>query len=203
MALIAAIAAAGGTLLLFTIPAVMFQVVVLIWKVRVAQRLLPLRCASTGRVGLRCCARRCRCRWLRAGHALLPRRLADALAARHFEAVGIYGVSYKFIDIVHFAGAAVTVPLLTVLVRSWPDDLPAFRGAVRRGAMLLALLGGLAVTGLVGFAEPLTRLLYGTAYAAGADTTRDPRRSPRCSPSRPPSRSAAWWPATGTGSTPW
>ena len=89
-----------------------------------------------------------------------------------FDAVGIYGVSYKFIDIVHFAATAVTVPLLTLLVRSWPDDVPAFRDALRRGAMLLGLIGGLAVVGLFGFPAQLTTLLYGEPYAAGEHATR-------------------------------
>lgn len=171
-ALTAALAAAGGTLLLFTIPAVLAQVVILAWKLPLAHRLLPLRFVID------------RALWGSMLREAIPLSLGLAVATVYyrvdsvmlsrldtFEAVGIYGVSYKFIDIVNFTATAVTVPLLTVLVRTWPHDLPEFRDALRRGAMLLGLLGGLAAVGLVGFAEPLTTLLYGERYAAGAEAT--------------------------------
>jgi O-antigen/teichoic acid export membrane protein len=173
VALTAAIAAAGGTVLLFTIPAILYEVLVLVWKARAARHLVPLR----PRVDVRS--------WLALLREAVPLSVGFGLATVYaridslmlsklvdFEAVGIYGVSYKFIDVTHSAATAVTVPLLTLLVQGWPGDLPAFRSAVRRGAALLALVTGLAVTGLVGFAEPLTALLYGREYAVGADTTR-------------------------------
>lgn len=172
-ALTAAIAAAGGSLLLFTIPAVLAEVVVIAWKLPLALRLLPLRF----RVDL--------ATWRALLREALPLSLGIGLATMYyrvdavmlskldsFEAVGIYGVSYKFVDVVHFVATAITVPLLTMLVRAWPDDMAAYRDAVRRGAILLALIGGLALTGLLGFAEPLTSLLYGPNYARGADATR-------------------------------
>lgn len=173
VALTAAIATAGGTLLLFTIPAVLFEIVVLAWKVRAARRLVTLR----PRVDLRV--------WGALLREALPLSVGLGLATVYtrvdslmlsklvdFEAVGIFGVSYKFIDVLHFAATAVTVPLLTLLVQSWPDDMRAFVASFRRGAMLLGLIGGLALTGLLGFAGPLTHLLYGAPYAVGADTTR-------------------------------
>jgi O-antigen/teichoic acid export membrane protein len=171
-ALVAALAAAGGSLLLFVVPVVVCEVIVLTWKARLAHRVLPLRVVVDR--GL----------WWSMLREAIPLTVGLGLATIYyrvdaimlsqlddFDAVGIYGVSYKFIDIVNFAATAVTVPLLTVLVRSWPDDLPAFREAVRRGAMLLAILGGMAAVGLIGFAEPLTRMLYGDGYAAGAHAT--------------------------------
>lgn len=171
-ALTAAIAAAGGSLLLFTIPAVAAQVVILAFKAPVAHRLVPLRLVVDRRL------------WGSMLREAIPLSLGIGLATVYyradaimlskldsFEAVGLYGVSYKFIDIVHFAATAVTVPLLTVLVRSWPHDVTAFRDAARRGAMLLGILGGLAAVGLIGFARPLTELLYGADYAESARAT--------------------------------
>ncbi len=173
LAFTAALAAAGGTLLLFTLPAVLFEVVVLAWTFRVARRLVSLR----PRVDLR--------GWGRLLREAVPLSVGLGLATVYtrvdvlmlskidgFDSVGIYGVSYKFVDLVHFVSTAVTIPLLTLLVRHWPDNPVAFRAATRRGAMLLALTGGLALTGVLGFSYPATRLLFGAHYAVGADTTR-------------------------------
>lgn len=172
-ALTAAIATAGGTVLWFTIPAVLAEVVILLVKIPAANRLVPLRLRIDVTV------------WktllkegipltVGIGLATIYYRVDSVMLSRldTFESVGIYGVSYKFIDIVHFAATAVTVPLLTLLVRAWPGDLPAFRDALRRGALLLGLLGGLAVVGLFGFPAQLTTALYGSSYAVGADATR-------------------------------
>ena len=172
-ALTAAIAAAGvGTVLLFTIPAVLFEIVVLARKIPAARRLIAIRPRIDFPV------------WRSLLREALPLSIGFGLATVYsrvdalmlskidgFGAVGIYGVSYRFIDVVHFVSTAVTVPLLTLLVRSWPDDLPQFRDVMRRGAMLLGLLGGLACVGLLGFARPLTGTLYGSDYTPGAVTT--------------------------------
>ncbi len=172
-ALTAAIAAAGGSLLLFTIPAVLYEVVVLLWKAPIAHRLVRIRLRVEPKVWA-ALIREALPLSVGFGLATIYQRV-DALMLSHlvgFDAVGIYGVSYKFIDIVHFASTAVTVPLLTMLVRAWPHDVPAFRNALRRGAMLLALLAGVGLTGLLGFAREVTGLLYGDTYVPGADTTR-------------------------------
>ena len=173
LALTAAIAAAGGSLLLFTIPAVVYELVVLAWKFPVAHRLVRIRLRVEPRVW-GALIREALPLSVGFGLATIYQRV-DSLMLSHlvgFDAVGIYGVSYKFIDIVHFAATAVTVPLLTLLVQAWPDDMPGFRDALRRGALLLGLIAGVAMTGLLGFAHQVTRLLYGTDYVAGADTTR-------------------------------
>ena len=172
-ALTAAIAAAGGTVLYFTIPAVLAEVVILLYKIPAANRLVPIRLGVDLAV------------WkmllkegipltLGIGLATIYYRVDSVMLSRldTFDAVGIYGISYKFIDIVHFAATAVTVPLLTLLVRAWPDDLSAFRDALRRGSLVLGLIGGLAVVGLFGFPAQLTTLLYSATYAEGANATR-------------------------------
>lgn len=173
LALTAALAAAGGSVLLFTLPAVLCQVLILAWKIPAARRLVPLR----PRVDLRL--------WRSLLREALPLTIGFGLITLYtrvdtvmlsqlgdFEDVGIYGVSYKFIDVMHFASSAVTGPLLPLLVAAWPGEMHAFRDAARRGAMLLGLAGGLAATGLLAFAGPLTGFLYGQDYVPGANTTR-------------------------------
>lgn len=173
VALTAAIAAGGGTLLLFTIPAVVYQLVVLAWKLPAARRMVALR----PRIDLP--------QWREMLREAVPLSFGFGLATVYvkvdavllsqiagFEAVGIYGVSYKFIDVVHFAATAVTLPLIPLLVTAWSTDMAAFRDAARRGALLLGLLGGLALTGLLPFIGEATGLLYGEHFAVGADTTR-------------------------------
>lgn len=173
-ALTAAVAAAGSaSLILFTLPAVLAEVVGLAWKFPAAHRLVRLRL----RVDLRT--------WRALLTEALPLSIGFGLATIYaridalmlakmvgLDAVAVYGISYKFIDIMHFASTAVTVPLMTLLVKAWPHDPPAFREAMRRGAMLLGLLAGAALTGLIGFAGPATSLLYGDVYAVGANVTR-------------------------------
>lgn len=172
-ALTAAIVAAGGTVLLFTIPAVLAEVVILAFKIPAANKILRIRLRIDMRAW-KAMLREALPLTLGIGLATIYYRVDSVMLSRldTFDSVGIYGVSYKFIDIVHFAATAVTVPLLTLLVRAWPDDLPAFRDALRRGGMVLGIIGGLSVVGLFGFPAQLTSLLYGESYAVGAHATR-------------------------------
>ncbi len=172
-ALTAAIATAGGTVLYFTIPAVLAEIVILAFKIPAANRLLPIRLRIDVAVW-KMLLREAIPLTLGIGLATIYYRVDSVMLSRldTFDAVGIYGVSYKFIDIVHFAATAVTVPLLTLLVRAWPHDLVAFRDAMRRGAMFLGIIGGLSVVGLFGFPAQITTLLYGESYAVGAHATR-------------------------------
>lgn len=173
LALTAAIAAAGGSVLLFTVPAVLCELVVICWKLPLARRLLPLRFRVELRTW-RALLREAAPLSLGIGLATVYYRIDTVLLSKldSFDSVGIYGVAYKFVDVMHFVATAVTIPLLTLLVRAWPADLSGYRDALRRGAALLGLLGGLALTGLLGFAGPVTSILYGANYAAGADATR-------------------------------
>ena len=173
LAFTAAVVLAGGTLLLFVLPALLYEAVVLVWKITVARRMVALRPRFDLPV------------WRGLLREALPLSIGYGLLTIYtrvdavmlsklsgFESVGIYGVSYKFVDLVHFVSSAVTIPLLTLLVRSWPQQLEEFRAAVRRAAMLLSLAGGLALTGILGFIGHATDFLYGHHYAAGAHATR-------------------------------
>lgn len=173
LALTAAIAAGGGSLLLFTLPAVLCAIVQIAWKWSVARRILAIR-YHVDVVLWRGMLREALPLTLGFGLATVYYRI-DALMLSQldtFESVGIYGVSYKFIDVIHYAAVAVTTPLLTLLVTAWPHDVSAYRAALRRGTTLLALIGGLALTGLLGYARPVTDLLYGAEYAVGEHATR-------------------------------
>ncbi len=85
-----------------------------------------------------------------------------------FTAVGIYGIAFKFVDLLHFVALSVSVPLLTVLVRSWPDDIAGFKRAVERTVGLFALLAGGLIVHFGLFAAETVELLYGSEYRAGA-----------------------------------
>lgn len=173
LALTAAIAAAGGSLLLFTLPAVLAEVVVLALVIPMARRLLAIRY----RVDLPT--------WWSMLREAAPLSIGTALATIYywvdsiilskldgFAAVGVYGVAYKFVDLAQFASTAVTVAILPLLVAAWPDRPEAFRFSLRRGATILALVGGWIVVEFTLFAEPVVRLLYGEVYAVGANAAR-------------------------------
>ena len=134
LALIVAVALAGGSLLWFLVPAVVAEIVTLGVKLPSARRLVAFRYSVQLPV------------WLELAREAVPLSIGGALLTLYFRidsimlwkldtftAVGTYGVAYKFADLAHFVATALTVPILTLLVRSWPDDLPAFRSAIRRG----------------------------------------------------------------------
>jgi O-antigen/teichoic acid export membrane protein len=85
-----------------------------------------------------------------------------------FAAVGVYGVAYKFVDLLHYLPTAMLAPVLALLVRSWPDDLPRFADTFRRALVLLAAGGVLVAVEFAVFSRPLVSLLYGNRYAVGA-----------------------------------
>ena len=165
----AAIATAGGSLLLFTLPAVAAEAVVLLWLVPAAHALTRIRYRVDGRL------------WWRLLREAAPLSVGAALATVYyrvdtimlsqlddFSAVALYGVAYKFVDLAHFLSSAVTTALLPLLVAAWPDDPRALRHEVRRGATVLLLLGGFVVVQFALFADPVIRLVYGEAYVAAS-----------------------------------
>lgn len=94
--------------------------------------------------------------------SIMLSKLAD------FTAVGIYGVAFKFVDVLHFVALSVSVPLLTVLVRSWPNDKRSFQGAVDRTVGVFTFLAGGLLIHFGFFAAETVRLLYGAEYVVGA-----------------------------------
>jgi O-antigen/teichoic acid export membrane protein len=171
--LTAAIAAAGGSVLLFTIPAVLGEVVIIAWHRRWARRLLQLRYRPLWGT------------WGRLFREAVPLAIGGILATAYyridsvmlskldtFSSVGIYGVAYKFVDIVHFVSTAMMIATLPVLVRAWPHHPERFRGGIRRAFTILMLVAVLVVVEFLLFAEPVIEILYGSEYRAGVGATR-------------------------------
>jgi O-antigen/teichoic acid export membrane protein len=163
LALTVAIATAGGTIVWFAVPAVVAELVILTIKLPLATRLMPFRYAIRRRM------------WAAIMREAVPLSIGTALATLYFRvdavmlskfddfnAVAVYGVAYKF----------VTISLLAVLVRAWPDHTDDFRAGFRLGAAFLGVLGGLILVEFALFAEPAIRTLYGSSYEEGALATR-------------------------------
>lgn len=169
--LTAAIAASGGSVLVFAIPAVVCEVVILLWYQQLARRLLQLRYRVRWSV------------WVALVREAIPLAIGGALATVYyridsvmlskldtFSSVGIYGVAYKFVDIVHFVTSAMMLATMPVLVQAWPNRPRQFAESFRRAFTVLLLVGTLVVVEFVLFAQPVIELLYGPEYrdAAGA-----------------------------------
>ncbi|MGI9595248.1 MAG: oligosaccharide flippase family protein, partial [Acidimicrobiales bacterium] len=169
LALIVAIVVAGGGFLWLLIPAVVAEVFIAAIKVPRSLRLQSMTYSIQPRL------------WWTLLQEAVPISIGAALATLYFRvdsimlsklddftAVGIYGVAFKFIDVLHFVSLSISAPLLTVLVRSWPSRPTAFRTAVDRTVALLALMAGLLIVHFALFAEETVSLLYGSAYSVGA-----------------------------------
>jgi len=165
LALTVAVATAGGDLLWFIVPAIVGEVVILAVKLPQARQLVPFHYTIQPRA------------WAALMREAVPLSIGGAFETIYyridtvllskldtFAAVGTYGVAYKFADLARFVATALTVPILTLLVRAWPDDPAAFRETIRRGAGYLAFFAGLLVVEFGLFAEPLIALLYGKDY---------------------------------------
>lgn len=173
LALTVAVALVHPTLLLFLLPALAYDLVLMAWKARALRRSLRLRL----RVDLAV--------WGAVLRQAAPIALAGALATLYqkvdlvmlsqldgFDAVARYSVADKFVTVAAFLPTALTAPLLTVLVRAWPHDAPAFRAAVSRGMLLLAVAAGAVLVGFLPFAPDLIRTLYGASYVETATAAR-------------------------------
>lgn len=173
-ALTAAIAASGrGSVVIFVIPAIVFEVVALAWKLGWVGRVQRLRYTvdlTIWRGLLREAAP------LAIGGALMALyfRIDSVLLSRldTFTAVGIYGIGYKFVEVVRYAGQAITIPLLTMLVRSWSHDVDATRSVFQRGLTIVVIVGAILAAEFAVFAEEAIELLYGARYVPGADAAR-------------------------------
>lgn len=171
--LTAAIAAYGGSVLRFTVPAVACEVVIFAWHRRMAHRLLQLRYRVLWR------------KWWALVREAVPLAIGGALATVYyridavmlskldtFSAVGIYGVAYKFVDIAHFVPSAIMLATLPVLVRSWPDRPQQFAEGFRRAFTVLVLVGTFILVEFFLFAEPLIKTLYGQQYVPAVGSAR-------------------------------
>jgi O-antigen/teichoic acid export membrane protein len=162
-----------ASIVVLTIPAVVFEVVSLAWKLRAVRRLVRLR--------LRFAVRQ----WLHLLRLGVPYAIGAALSTLYysidtvmlskmdtFRSVGVYNIAYKFAGVLEFLPAAVMSSVLARLVRNWPDDPPAFWAAFNKAVVLLALCSALVIAGFLIFAAPAIRLLYGPGYVAASNATR-------------------------------
>lgn len=173
LGLTAAVAVGGGSVVRFAVPSVVGEVVIVAWKLGRVRRIQPIRLNVDWGIWKQLLAEAVP---LAAGSvmATLYYRVDSVMLSKldTFSSVGIYNVAYKFVDLVHYLPSALMVPVLAVLVRSWPDDMHRFADTFRRAFMILALAGVLVAVEFLVFAGPLIGVLYGRHYAVGADAGR-------------------------------
>lgn len=171
LALTVAVATTHPSLLWFVLPALAFDVVGVAWKA-VAVRLLVVPRLNV-QLGLWASLLR-QAAPLALGAALFlltvqaPVVLLSRLREDGFVAVGQYTVALKFVVLGAFLPAALTSPLLPLLVRSWPVDRALFHRTVSRAVLLVTVGGGLVAAGLLPVMGEVVSLLYGEAYRGSA-----------------------------------
>ncbi|GAC1587934.1 MAG: polysaccharide biosynthesis protein HsfF [Acidimicrobiales bacterium] len=170
MGLTVILAVQGGSLTLFTIPAVLCELVILIWKMWAVTTMFQLRF----RVML--------AEWLALLRTGVPYAVGSALAMIYysidtvmlsrmtsFQAVGIYGIAYKFAGIAHFVPEALGAAVIAPLVRSWAHQRDLFWARLNRATLVLALLAVPILFEMTLFGRQIITGLYGGTYAQ-ADT---------------------------------
>lgn len=167
-----AIVLQGGSLLWFVVPAVLNDLLVLLWKVPAAHRMMDFRY----RVDLTV--------WKELVTEAIPLATGAAFVTLYyrvdsvmlskldtFESVGLYGVAYKFVDLVHFVPTAVGIALLAPLAASWPKAPDRFHAMTSQALRVLAVAAGAALVGFWLFSAEAAELLYGEAYRASGRAT--------------------------------
>lgn len=162
-----------SSMVIFTIPAVLCEVVTIAWK----RYKLPRRPALRYRFMWG--------EWVVLMKVSIPLALGGALSVMYysldsvmlskmktFHAVGIYGISYKFAGIVAVFGSAMTTALFPTFVKYWPDHIQRFRTVFLRSVRLSLLLGVLLTFEFTVFAAKVISLLYGHKYAVSAPASR-------------------------------
>ncbi len=172
LALTIAIATRGGSVVLFALPAVAFDVVSLLSKLaalpasarpiysiqldvwrRVAREAAPL---AVGAVAV-------------ASYTRLDTVMLSKLAT--FDDVARYGIAYKFADLVHAGSTAISMALLPAVVRAWPDRRAAGE-AIRPTFAAIVALGSLAAAQFAVVAPEVVTFFYDERYGASATAAR-------------------------------
>lgn len=163
------VAAGNRGLLLFVVPAVLFELVYV--------SLLMRSMRGSVRLRLRFDRSRWRC-WLKEAGVLAIGSTLGAIymgidtvmlsKLADLPAVGVYAVGSKFGTLVQNVTTAVSAGLLVSMTKSWPDDTDGFVTAFRR-ALLLLFVAGVAVGIEFGaFSAQVIRLLYGQHFVVGS-----------------------------------
>jgi O-antigen/teichoic acid export membrane protein len=174
LALTIALVVHGGTVSWFAVPAVLCEVVILSTLFPMARRLVPYHFVVDTKL------------WWSMLREAVPITIGTAMSTIYYridtvmlskigrardESIALYGIAYKFVDLAHFMVVALSVPILTLLVRAWPDDPERFRSAIRKGLTLLSVSAAVVLAETTVFARDAIRLLY-PAYTASANATR-------------------------------
>lgn len=162
----------GSGIVWYTVPAVLNVALIMVWKVPAAHRLIPFRYHFDWPLARRL-LREAVPLSAGAAFATLYYRI-DSVMLSHladFEAVGLYGVAYKFVDLVHFVPASLAVAILAPLAAAWPRRPEEFVGHVRSGIVISAVIGGGVLVGFWLFATQAVTLLYGPDFAAAGPVT--------------------------------
>lgn len=162
-----------SSLVIFTVPAVLCEVVASAWRLYRLPKHPALHYTFNWR------------HWMELIKLSIPLALGGALTVMYysldtvmlskmqtFAAVGIYGIAYKFAGIVAVVGTGLSRALLPVLVRYWPEEAEHFRAVLRRTTRLLLVLGALITFEFMIFATNAIGLLYGHHYVVGAGAAR-------------------------------
>ena len=173
LALTVAVVAAGGRLVWLIVPAIVAELVAIAWKLVPLRRVMPITWAVDGRL------------WRAMLVEAVPLSLGAALTTVTYridtvmlsmladlDAVAVYGVAYKFVELLAFVPQALVTALLPLLVRHWPVDPDGFHRELRRAWTLLLVVMGLAVVEFLLFARPVLGLLYGAHYTVAATAAR-------------------------------
>lgn len=174
LALILVLAAtATGDVVSFAVTALAFYAVTLALKLAVVRRHLEVR-PRIERDRWRVWAREASAVAVGGAITTIYLRIDSVLLSQldTLEAVGLYGIGYKFSDLAAFVAFAVCTPTLTALVGAWPDDPLAFALAFRH-AFALMVVGAVGVAfGFALFAVPLVDTLYGERFIPAAGSAR-------------------------------
>jgi hypothetical protein len=135
LALILVLSTRTDALVPYMVPSVLAALVEFIVLVPAVRRLVPLRYGVDLKL------------WRRLLAEAVPISVGSAMATLYYRVdgvmlsqlasltdVAIYGVAYKFVDIVHVVPWAVSTAALPRLVKRWPDAVPPSRRGATRGA---------------------------------------------------------------------
>lgn len=89
-----------------------------------------------------------------------------------FDAVGVYGIGYKFSDILDTFVLAAAGPVATLLEAAWPHEPGVFRRRCRGAAAAFGAGGAVAVAAFWPSAPQVIGLLYGERFVVGAFAAR-------------------------------
>lgn len=172
LALTIALVLRGAGLIWYTVPAVINIALTLVWIAPAAHRLIPIRYQFDWALARRL-LREAVPLSAGAAFATLYYRIDSVMLSKlaDFEAVGLYGVAYKFVDLVHFIPAALATAILAPLAANWTRSRAEFHRHVHHGIMLSAVAAGLVIVGIWPFASEAISLLYGHDFSEASTVT--------------------------------